>query len=52
MVYASTESLRCFECGELGHKCFTCLHRDEVRASTSRTDDNSDHRVNVKQVLK
>ncbi len=24
MVYASTDSLRCFECGYLGHKRFAC----------------------------
>lgn len=27
MVYASTESLRCFECGDIGHKRFTCPHK-------------------------
>lgn len=35
MVYASTESLKCFECGELGHKRFACPHKDDQRASTS-----------------
>ncbi|GAA6068624.1 scavenger receptor cysteine-rich type 1 protein M130-like [Tachysurus ichikawai] len=28
MVYASTESLCCFECGDMGHKCFTCPHKE------------------------
>ena len=27
MVYASTETLRCFECGDIGHKRFTCPHK-------------------------
>ncbi len=40
MVYASTESLMCFECGDLGHKHFMCPHRDEQRPSTSRGDGN------------
>lgn len=40
MVYASTESLKCFICGDLGHKRFTCPRRDEQRASTSRGDEN------------
>ncbi len=40
MVYASTASLKCFECGDLGHKRFMCPHRDEQRPSTSRGDGN------------
>lgn len=48
MVYASSESLRCFECGDLGHKRFSCPKKTEVRASTSRADDNnSEHHVNI-----
>ncbi|KAI4877205.1 hypothetical protein NFI96_007830 [Prochilodus magdalenae] len=40
MVYASTDSLRCFECGDIGHKRFACLPKDraeprEDQASTS-----------------
>lgn len=27
MVYTSTESLRCFECRDIGHKHFTCPHK-------------------------
>jgi len=38
MIYASTESLKCFECGDLGHKRLACPHRDEQRPSTSRED--------------
>lgn len=33
MVYASTGHLRCFECGDLGHKKFTCPHREHVAES-------------------
>lgn len=40
MVYASTESMKCFECGDLGHKRLMCPHRDEERPSTSRGDKN------------
>lgn len=48
MVYASSESLRCFECGDLGHKRFSCPKKTEVRASTSRADDNNnEHHVNI-----
>lgn len=27
MVYATTETLQCFECGDIGHKRFTCPHK-------------------------
>lgn len=33
MVYASTGHLRCFECGDLGHKKFTCPHREHAAES-------------------
>ncbi|KAI4903630.1 hypothetical protein NFI96_023427 [Prochilodus magdalenae] len=40
MVYASTDSLRCFECGDIAHKRFACPLKDraeprEDQASTS-----------------
>ena len=40
MVYASTDSLRCFECGDIGHKRFACplkvrAEPREDQASTS-----------------
>jgi len=41
MVYASTETLRCFECGDIGHKRFTCPHKarnDEERGQTETPD--------------
>lgn len=40
MIYASTENLKCFECGDLGHKRFLCPHKDNQRPSTSRGDVN------------
>lgn len=40
MIYASTENLKCFECGDLRHKCFTCPYKDDQRPSTSRGDVN------------
>lgn len=36
MVSARTESLECFECGDLGHKLFACPHKNDQRPSTSR----------------
>ena len=29
MVYASSGSLKCFECGDVGHKRFACPHRQQ-----------------------
>ncbi|XP_048013519.1 uncharacterized protein LOC125246587 [Megalobrama amblycephala] len=41
MVYASTETLRCFECGDIGHKRFTCPHkaRNTEEKGPSETSD-------------
>jgi len=38
MLYVNAGSLKCFECGDLGHKRLACPHRDEQRPSTSRED--------------
>ncbi len=35
MVYATTGSLRCFECGGLGHKKFACPHNREREPGNS-----------------
>lgn len=42
MVYASTDSMRCYECGDVGHKRLACPHnKEEPRASTSRDDTSN-----------
>lgn len=33
MVYASSGNLKCFECGDVSHKCVACPHRQH-RAET------------------
>ncbi len=33
--------MRCFECGDLGHKRLTCPHKKEKRTSTSRAETNN-----------
>ncbi len=45
MVYASTDSLRCFVCRDLGHKRFACPQKDEQRAAMSRGDINNDQQT-------
>ncbi len=45
MVYASTDSLRCFVCGDLGHKRFASPQKDEQCAATSRGDINNDQQT-------
>ena len=36
IVFASTDTLRCFECGDIGHKKFACPHkRAKETANTS-----------------
>ncbi len=48
MIYASTENLKCFECGDLGHKRFLCPHKDNQRPSTSRGDVNdANHSIRI-----
>lgn len=29
MVYGNTGSMKCFECGDIGHKWLTCPHRGQ-----------------------
>ena len=35
MVYASSGQLKCFECGDVGHKRYTCPHKQQVAAHSS-----------------
>ncbi len=63
MLYASTETLRCFECGDIGHKHFSCPHKarnpegegpsDEpqiVTESTPQQPEKTDINTEVRQV--
>ncbi len=63
MLYASTETLRCFECGDIGHKRFSCPHKarnpegegpsDEpqiVTESTPQQPEKTDINTEVRQV--
>lgn len=38
MVFATTENLKCFECGDIGHKRFTCPHKKRNGASSTPND--------------
>ncbi len=55
MVYATTGSLRCFECGGLGHKKFACPHNRErepgnnVSASVSGEGEVAEHTAQDEQ---
>ncbi len=45
MVYASTDNLRCFECGDIGHNFFSCPHiqrAEEVAGTSGLSDKNSE----------
>jgi len=44
-IYANTGSMKCFECGDIGHKRHTCPHKAqvtevEVRPSTSADNES------------
>ncbi len=44
MLYASTDNLRCFECGHLGHKRFSCPQKNvdnEQLVSVESTENGS-----------
>jgi len=41
MVYASTESLKCFDCGDVGHKRFSCPHKVRDEPSASRDEESN-----------
>lgn len=38
MIFATTDSLRCFECGDLGHKKFTCPHKKQSENEKNEMD--------------
>lgn len=40
MIFATTDSLRCFECGDLGHKKFTCPHKKQ--SENEKNEENND----------
>lgn len=42
IVYASTETLRCFECGDIGHKRYSCPHKDRNTGGEGPTEVLSD----------
>ncbi len=37
-VYASSGSMKCFECGDVGHKRLTCPHRQQVERAERPTE--------------
>ncbi len=48
MVYASTDNLRCFECGDIGHKNCSCPHEqraEDVAGTSGLSDKNSETNV-------
>ena len=38
MVYASSGSMKCFDCGDVGHKRFACPHRQHTEGSAVVSD--------------
>ncbi len=39
MVYATNSSMKCFECGDVGHKRHACPHKEhETEGSVSRAE--------------
>ncbi len=43
MIFATTDSLRCFECGDLGHKKLTCPHKKQTESGKNAR--NNDERI-------
>lgn len=40
MIFATTESMRCFECGDLSHKKLFCPHREQNEEKSAETENN------------
>lgn len=38
MIYASTAGLKCFECGDIGHRQFACPHKAQVNTEKDNVD--------------
>ncbi len=52
MIFATTDSLRCFECGDLGHKKFTCPHKKQSEnGKNARNNDERTDRSENKESL-
>ena len=41
VVFASTDSLRCFECGDVGHKKRSCTHKSGENASSEGQNEQA-----------
>lgn len=39
MIYASTNHLKCFECGNFGHKKMECPHKTQTEENTNKTNE-------------
>ena len=35
VLHAGSGQMKCFECGDVGHKCYVCLHKQQVAAHGS-----------------
>lgn len=35
MLYASTGSMQCFKCGDIGHRRLSCLHKEQLEGDVN-----------------
>lgn len=47
VLYASTESLRCFECGDIGHKRFSCPHKNRPEEPRIREEQEVENEATM-----